>query len=46
VRRVVVTDTVPFKDEHERITVLSVAPLLASAIRNVHDNGSVSALFT
>jgi ribose-phosphate pyrophosphokinase len=46
ITRVVVTDTVPFSGRHDRTTVLSVAPLLASAIRNVHDNGSVSALFT
>lgn len=46
IRRIVVTDTVPFRGAHDRLEVLSVAPLLASAIRNVHDNGSVSALFT
>jgi ribose-phosphate pyrophosphokinase len=46
IERVVVTDTVPFRRRHDRVEVLSVAELLASAIRNVHDNGSVSALFT
>ncbi|MDZ7801340.1 MAG: ribose-phosphate pyrophosphokinase [Trueperaceae bacterium] len=45
VHRVVVTDTIPFTDHHDRVTVLSVAPLLAKAIRNVHDNASVSSLF-
>ena len=42
----VVTDTIPFEDHHERVEVLSVAPLLAKAIRNVHDNASVSSLFS
>ena len=32
--------------ERPDITVLSVAPLLAKAIRNVHDHASVSSLFT
>jgi ribose-phosphate pyrophosphokinase len=42
---IVVTDTIPFKGGHERVKVLSVASLLAAAIRNVHENGSVSSLF-
>lgn len=42
---VFVTDTVPHGGQSERIKVLSVAGLLAAAIRNVHENGSVSALF-
>jgi phosphoribosylpyrophosphate synthetase len=37
---------VPFTNQHERVEVLSVAPLLAKAIRNVHDNASVSSLFS
>ena len=45
IERVVVTDTIPFHGEHDRIEVLSVAPLLAKAIRNVHENISVSSLF-
>ena len=40
-----VTDTIPFVDAHDRVEVLSVASLLAKAIRNIHDNGSVSSLF-
>jgi ribose-phosphate pyrophosphokinase len=46
--RVIVTDTVPFEDgdAHPFVHVLSVAPLLAKAIRNVHDNASVSSLFS
>jgi ribose-phosphate pyrophosphokinase len=42
---IVVTDTIPFKGGLERVKVLSVASLLAAAIRNVHENGSVSSLF-
>jgi ribose-phosphate pyrophosphokinase len=43
----VVTNTIPLgKDkEHPKITVLSVAPLLAEAIRRIHDEESVSTLF-
>jgi len=37
---------VPFYGGHESVEVLSVAPLLAKAIRNVHDHNSVSSLFT
>src|SRR5690606_3348703 len=46
IKGIYVTDTVPLKVEHPNITVLSVAPLLAKAIRNVHDHASVSSLFT
>lgn len=46
IRAVYVTDTVPFHGGHESVEVLSVAPLLAKAIRNVHDHASVSSLFT
>lgn len=41
----VVTDTIPLKKHIEKIKVLSVAPLFARAIRNVHENGSISSLF-
>lgn len=41
----VVTDTIPLKQHLDKIKVLSVAPLFARAIRNVHENGSVSSLF-
>ena len=45
--QVVVTNSIPLgKDkEHPKITVLSVAPLLAEAIRRIHDEESVSTLF-
>jgi ribose-phosphate pyrophosphokinase len=44
---VVVTNSIPLgKDkEHPKIRVLSVAPLLAEAIRRIHDEESVSTLF-
>ena len=45
ITRILVTDTIPFQGGHARVEVLSVAPLLAKAIRNVHDNASVSSLF-
>jgi len=43
----VVTNTIPLGKEKEnpKITVLSVAPLLAEAIRRIHDEESVSTLF-
>ena len=46
IEQVIVTDTIPFHGQHERVHVLSVAPLLAKAIYNVHHNDSVSSLFT
>ena len=45
IREVLVSDTIPYTGRLGKVTVLSVAPLLASAIRNVHDNISVSQLF-
>ncbi len=46
-REVVVTDTLPIADEVQfpKLTVLSIAPLLARAIREVFDDGSVTSLF-
>lgn len=46
-REVIVTDTLPIPDEHrfEKLTVLSIAPLIARAIREVFDDGSVTSLF-
>ncbi|CAN5852145.1 ribose-phosphate pyrophosphokinase [soil metagenome] len=46
ISRVYVTDTIPFGGDHAHVEVLSVAPLLAKAIHNVHNNDSVSSLFT
>jgi len=41
------TDSIPLPPEkqHPKIKVLSVAPLLAEAIRRVHEDRSVSELF-
>ena len=46
-REVVVTDTLPIAAEKRfpQLTVLSIAPLLARAIREVFDDGSVTNLF-
>ena len=43
----VVTDTLPISDDKrcEGLTVLSIAPLIARAIREVFDDGSVTSLF-
>ena len=50
VEELVVTDTIPVSDEKRqrcpKITVLSVAPLLANAICRIHKDDSVSELFT
>ena len=44
---VVVTDTLPIPPEKRfpTLTILSIAPLLARAIREVFDDGSVTSLF-
>ena len=41
----VVTDTIPLKQQHEKIRVLSVAPLFAKCFRKIHNYESVSSLF-
>ena len=47
ISEVVVTNTLPIAPEKrlDKITVLSIAPLLARAIREVFDDGSVTTLF-
>jgi ribose-phosphate pyrophosphokinase len=47
VSEVVVTDTLPLTDEHQfdRLTVLPIASLIARAVREVFDDGSVTSLF-
>jgi ribose-phosphate pyrophosphokinase len=46
-REVIFTNTLPIPDEKRfpRMTVLSIAPLLARAIHQVFDDGSVTSLF-
>jgi ribose-phosphate pyrophosphokinase len=50
-KKVIVTNTIPMCDDrkalldHGKIEVLSVAKLLASAIKSIHDETSVSSLF-
>ncbi|MCS6895795.1 MAG: ribose-phosphate pyrophosphokinase [Bacteroidia bacterium] len=41
----IVADTLPLRKELDKITVLSVAPIFAQALRNIHQHESVSALF-
>src|SRR5476651_162584 len=41
----IVTDTIPLKEECDKIKVLSTAQLFASAIMNVNEHGSISQLF-
>lgn len=41
----IVCDTMPMKQSSEKIRVLSVAPLISKAIRNIHEHGSISSLF-
>ncbi len=47
VSEVVVTNTLPIPEDRrfDKLTVLSIAPLLARAIREVFDDGSVTSLF-
>ncbi|WP_158827357.1 ribose-phosphate pyrophosphokinase [Mucilaginibacter lacusdianchii] len=41
----IVTDTIPLKQESSKIKVLSTAELFAKAIANVNEHGSISQLF-
>jgi ribose-phosphate pyrophosphokinase len=41
----VVCDTIPLKQQSDKIKVLSVAPLFARAIRNAHEYKSINSLF-
>jgi len=45
VERIVTTDTLPVPPVDDRIHVVSVAPMLASAIYNIHTNRSVTQIF-
>jgi ribose-phosphate pyrophosphokinase len=47
VREVVVTNTLPIPEDRrfDKLTTLSIAPLIARAIREVFQDGSVTSLF-
>lgn len=47
IRELIVTNTLPIRPEQDfdKLTVLSIAPLLAQAIRAVFEDGSVTSLF-
>ncbi|MDR0945074.1 MAG: ribose-phosphate diphosphokinase [Bifidobacteriaceae bacterium] len=47
ISELVVTDTLPLPEEKrlDKITVLSIAPIIARAIREIFDDGSVTSLF-
>lgn len=48
IEEVIVTNTIPLENKKERckkLTVLSIAPLLAEAIERIHDESSISSLF-
>jgi ribose-phosphate pyrophosphokinase len=47
VTEIVVTDTLPIPDEKrfDKLTCLSIAPLLSRAIREVFEDGSVTSMF-
>ena len=46
--QLVITNTIPLPEaaRNDKIQVLTVAPLLAEAIKRIHEHESVSALFT
>jgi ribose-phosphate pyrophosphokinase len=48
IERIVITNTIPLWNggaDLEKIEVLSIAPLLAKAIKSIHEETSVSSLF-
>ena len=45
ISEVVVTDTLPITADLDKLTVLSIAPLLATAIKEVFTDGSVTRMF-
>ncbi|WP_062465910.1 ribose-phosphate diphosphokinase [Demequina maris] len=47
VSEVIITDTLPISEEKQfdKLTILSIAPLIARAVREVFDDGSVTSLF-
>src|SRR5882672_2839834 len=48
IEQIIITNTIPLRDhacELKKIKVLSIAPLLAKAIKSIHEETSVSSLF-
>ena len=47
IREVVITDTIPLKEEKkfDQLKVLPISPLFAEALRRIHSEHSVSILF-
>ena len=45
ISKLFVTDTIPLRDHHPKIEVISVAGLFAEAIMRTHENQSISSLF-
>lgn len=45
IEELIVSDTIPLKQQNSKIQVLSSAKLFARAIRNTHEHRSISALF-
>ncbi len=48
IEELIVTDTIPLdnkKQECKKLTVLSIAQLLAEAIKRIHEESSISSLF-
>jgi ribose-phosphate pyrophosphokinase len=48
IRRLLITNTIPIAPEKRspKIEILSIAPLVATAITHIHDGRSVSELFS
>ncbi|MGQ9580269.1 MAG: ribose-phosphate pyrophosphokinase, partial [Armatimonadota bacterium] len=48
IKKIIVTDTIPIPPEKcgSKIVVVSVAGLIAEAIKRIHNEGSVSELFS
>lgn len=44
-QELVVCDTLPLKQKSDKIKILTVAPLFATAIRNTHEHKSINSLF-
>ncbi len=45
IEEIIVTDTIPQRNSLDKLTVVSLAPMLAEAITRIHTNESVSTLF-